>query len=110
MTSPRAHAVFDTAIGACAVAWSDAGLTGIWLPAATREALQRSVRTRSGNAPERAPPREVAEVIESIVRLLAGEPVAFDAARLDLGGTADFDARVYAATRAIGFGTVLTYG
>ena len=106
----RHYAFFPTAIGDCAIAWNDVGLTGVWLPAATRAALQRRVRASGPDAIESVPAGAVAEIVEAITRLLAGEHVDFADVRLDLGDTGDFDARVYAVTRAIPAGSVLTYG
>jgi methylated-DNA-[protein]-cysteine S-methyltransferase len=110
MARARCTALFATAIGDCAIAWNDVGLTGVWLPAASRDALQRRVRSSCAGALATAPCGEISAIVEAIARLLAGEHVAFDSARLDLAETDDFDARVYAVTRAIAAGQVLTYG
>jgi methylated-DNA-[protein]-cysteine S-methyltransferase len=110
MARARCTALFATAIGDCAIAWNDVGLTGVWLPAASRDALQRRVRSSCPGALATAPCGEISAIVEAIARLLAGEHVAFDSARLDLAETDDFDARVYAVTRAIAAGQVLTYG
>jgi methylated-DNA-[protein]-cysteine S-methyltransferase len=82
----------------------------VWLPEASADALRRRVRRHSAAAIETAPAGEVAAIVAAIVRLLAGEPVGFDGATLDLDHTDAFDARVYAATRAIRAGQVRTYG
>ncbi|HEX4232940.1 MAG TPA: methylated-DNA--[protein]-cysteine S-methyltransferase [Caldimonas sp.] len=110
MAHAGCYALFATAIGDCAIAWNDVGLTGVWFPAATREALQRRVRQRCTDALETAPPSDIAAIVAAIGRLLGGEHVGLDAARLDLAGIDDFDRRVYEATRAIAAGHVLTYG
>ena len=110
MARPRRHALFATAIGECAIAWNDAGLTGIWLPADVPGTLRRALRRRWPEAVESEPDADVAEVVAAIVRLLAGERVGFTAARLDLSDTAPFERRVYAATREIAAGDVITYG
>ena len=110
MVEARCTAVFATAIGDCAVAWNDVGLTGVWLPAASPEALRRRLRERCASARETVPSGAIATLMEAIARLLAGEHVAFDSARLDLADTDDFDASVYAVARTIAAGQVLTYG
>ena len=110
MAHARCYCLFATAFGDCAVAWNDVGLTGVWLPAATRSALEHRVRRRCPEASATEPAGAVAAIVEAIARLLAGEHAAFDGARLDLDGTDAFDARVYAVTRAIAAGRVLTYG
>jgi methylated-DNA-[protein]-cysteine S-methyltransferase len=110
MVSARCHAFFASAIGECAIAWNDVGLTAVWLPEATREALRRRVRRHAGDASETPPSGAVAEVVDGIGRLLRGEHVGFDDAVLDLSHTDAFDRRVYALARAIPAGRVLTYG
>lgn len=110
MAKARCHAVFPTAIGECAIAWNDAGLVAIWLPSASPGALRRRLRSRWPDAEPAELSGEVAEIVEAIARLLAGEHVGFATARLDLSDTDDFDRRVYAVTRGIAAGQVLTYG
>jgi len=110
MATARRYALFPTAIGDCAIAWNEAGLTGVWLPEPSREALAWRVRRRTPGALEAAPQGDLADLVKAIVRLLAGEHVGFESARLDLAHTDAFDRRVYAVTRAIGAGEVLTYG
>ena len=110
MAHAQSFALFATAIGDCAIAWNDAGLTGVWLPEASRAALERRVRRRAPGAVATAPRAELAGLVATITRLLAGEHVGFDSTRLDFEHTDDFDRRVYAVTRAIAAGEVLTYG
>lgn len=110
MAQVRCYALFPTAIGDCAVAWNDIGLTGVWFPEATRKALLRRVLRRSPGAIESSPSGNVADIVTAIGRLLAGEHVGFASARLDLAGIDDFDRRVYEATRDVAAGHVVTYG
>ena len=45
MHSSLGTAIFDTAIGRCGIAWGEAGVTGVYLPATDDEALRgRSAR------------------------------------------------------------------
>jgi methylated-DNA-[protein]-cysteine S-methyltransferase len=110
MASAGCYAVFPTAIGDCAIAWNDAGLSAVWLPEASREALRRRVQRRTPDAIEAQPSGAIAGIVDAIARLLAGAHGDFDGATLDLAHTDDCDRRVYAATRAIRAGQVLTYG
>jgi methylated-DNA-[protein]-cysteine S-methyltransferase len=110
MARARCTAYFQTAIGECAIAWNDVGLTAVWLPHQSREALGRCLRRHAPDALESLPRGAVAVVVDRVVRLLRGEHVDFDDAALDLEHTDDFDRRVYAVTRAIPAGRVLTYG
>jgi methylated-DNA-[protein]-cysteine S-methyltransferase len=88
---------FETAIGTCAVHWSAAGLTGVWLPGRLP-------------APMADPPPHVLAAVEAIQALLNGESRDLRDVELDPAGLDDFRARVYAATRAVGPGEVATYG
>ena len=102
--------LFDTAIGCCAIAWSERGVVGVQLPgrnaAATRAALVR----RYPDARATAPPDEVASAIDGIVALIAGERRDLADIVLDLDGVPEFNRRVYAVARTIKPGATLTYG
>src|SRR5213078_4825516 len=99
MDTTAGFAVFDTAIGACAVSWGDAGLTGVWLPASTPEATRRQVLRQHPDAVEQAPAKDVADAIDAITRLLAGDDVDLRDVRLDLREVPDFASRVYDIAR-----------
>jgi methylated-DNA-[protein]-cysteine S-methyltransferase len=109
MSRPQRFALFSTAIGECALAWSDAGLTGVWLPETAAGALRRKLSRRLPDAREEAPSPEVAAVIDALGRALAGAPVDLREVRLDLARTDAFQRRVYAVARAIAPGRVLSY-
>jgi methylated-DNA-[protein]-cysteine S-methyltransferase len=110
MAQAHSYTLFATAIGTCAVAWSDFGLTGVWLPAADGGDLRRQVLRRAPDAHAASPVGTVADVIEAIARLLAGERVGFDDVVLDLADVEPFDRAVYVAARAIPAGHVVSYG
>ena len=109
MTAP-AFAVFDTAIGPCAVAWREAGLVGFWLPDGTPAATRARLLRRHPDARETPPTPQVAAVIAGATALLAGEPRDLSGAPVDLSGVSDYDARVLNAARAIPPGRLVTYG
>ena len=48
--------VFETAMGFCAIAWSDAGVARFQLPTKTAEAAERLMRRRAFGAEPGAPP------------------------------------------------------
>lgn len=104
--------VFDTAIGPCAVAWNDTGLTRVGLPegseAATRARLVRGLR--AAEAVETEPTVDVRRAIDAIVALLAGERVDLAFVGLDLEGIPEFNRQVYDVTRSIPAGSTLSYG
>ena len=110
MPARRSFALFSTALGTCAIAWNEVGLTGVWLPEASTASLRRRVVRRLGDADESEPSGAIAETVARITRLLAGERVDLADVAVDSTGIADFDRRVYDATRTIAPGCVLTYG
>jgi len=110
MASPRSFALFATAIGTCAIAWNEIGLTGVWLPEASADSLRRRVARRCDGGREGDPAGWVADAVEAITRLLAGEHVDLSGVAVDSAGIDEFDRRVYAVTRTIAPGRVLTYG
>jgi methylated-DNA-[protein]-cysteine S-methyltransferase len=110
MAQARSYALFATAIGTCALAWNDVGLTGVWLPSAAGGSLRRQVLRRAPRAHQSPPVGAIADGVDAMTRLLAGEHVDLDAVALDLAAVDAFDRGVYAAARAVRAGRVLTYG
>jgi methylated-DNA-[protein]-cysteine S-methyltransferase len=102
--------LFDTAIGRCAIAWSERGIVGVQLPERDDDAMRARLLRRHPDAREAAPPEEVARAIDGIVALVAGEPRDLADVVLDLGGVPEFNRRVYAVARTIKPGATLTYG
>jgi methylated-DNA-[protein]-cysteine S-methyltransferase len=95
--------LFETTLGTCGVGWSERGLTEVLMPPAR---VDRGVaRVDHGEAPE-----AIRAAIDGVVALLAGEPRDLREIALDDRGLADFDRRVYAATRNVGPGETISYG
>ena len=103
-------AVFATAIGPCAIAWSDRGVTLVQLPEGDEPAARARMRRRNADARELAPPPEIARAIEAIVALLRGEAVDLSFVRLDMERTPSFERSVYERARTIPPGQTRTYG
>ncbi len=102
--------VFETAMGSCAIAWSDSGIVRFQLPTKTAEAAERLVLRRVFGAEPGAPPEDVAAVVAAAKQYFAGEEMDFSQVRLDLSGEGAFFAEIYAALRRIGWGRTTTYG
>jgi methylated-DNA-[protein]-cysteine S-methyltransferase len=102
--------LFDTAIGAVGVAWTDEVLAAVQLPEATREGTQRRMLRFIGEVEEGAPPLFVQAAITRIQALLQGAHDDLADLPLALETVPEFHRRVYAITRAIPPGEVLTYG
>jgi methylated-DNA-[protein]-cysteine S-methyltransferase len=110
MSATIGYALFATAVGECALAWSDAGLTGVWLPGVRPGDLRRKLTRRFAGAREAQPPVAVAAAIDAMTRLLAGTRVDLGDVTLDLAAIDSFRRRVYGVARTIAPGRVLSYG
>ena len=106
----RAFAIFDTAVGRCAVIWRGELLTGVLLPSADDDAMRAAVRRRAGEAQEAPAPPAIEKVIGKITRLCAGEAVAFDDAPLDREHIEPLANRIYDILLRVRFGETTTYG
>jgi len=103
-------ALFETAIGFCAVVWSARGLAGVQLPEASAGATRSRVLRRHPAAKEVSPSPEAQRAIDGMVALLRGEPIDLTAIEIDNADTPEFNARVYAVARTIPPGQTMTYG
>jgi methylated-DNA-[protein]-cysteine S-methyltransferase len=102
--------VFDTTMGFCAIAWSNAGVSRFQLPTKTAEAAERLMRRRAFGAEPGAPPESIAAVVEAAKRYFAGGEMDFSQVQLDLRGEDAFFAQIYGALRRVGWGRTTTYG
>jgi methylated-DNA-[protein]-cysteine S-methyltransferase len=102
--------VFETAMGFCAIAWSDRGIVRFQLPVKSAEAADRFMRRRASGAELGAPPEDVAVIVAAAKRYFDGEETDFSHVRLDLGDQDAFFSRIYDALRRVGWGRTTTYG
>ncbi|MGW5053370.1 methylated-DNA--[protein]-cysteine S-methyltransferase [Actinokineospora sp. NPDC004072] len=93
------YALFDTAIGQCGLAWGPLGITRVRLPGPMGFAADAA-----------EPPAAVRAVIERVQGLLSGAKDDLADVELDPTGVPEFNLRVYAVTRAVPPGEVVTYG
>lgn len=104
------HALFDTAIGVCGIAWGAAGVVAVQLPEAdaqrTRARLLKGLRP----LPEMAPTLAVQAAMHGVQALLNGEARDLREVALDMSDLTPFQREVYALTRAIPPGQTRTYG
>jgi methylated-DNA-[protein]-cysteine S-methyltransferase len=103
-------ALFDTAIGTCAIAWTEHGISNVLLPGRSAGQTRTMLVGKYGADAEALPPAAVASAIAGIVRLLDGEPEDLQDAPLDLAGVPEFNRQVYAVARTIRPGATLCYG
>jgi methylated-DNA-[protein]-cysteine S-methyltransferase len=110
MVAGRGYTIFDTGIGRCGIAWSDAGVVGVQLPEAREIETHKRLFQLYPDAREQRPPGDVEIAIEGIAALLRGDSCDLSDVTLDMNGILAFNARVYAFTRAIPRGETITYG
>ena len=94
---------FETALGRCAVGWSDTGISGVMLPGA--RAMPGRLAEDAGDLPA-----FVLRAIEGMRAVLAGARRRPADIPVDDRGIDDFRRAVYAATRRITPGSTRTYG
>lgn len=104
------HFLFDTAFGACGVAWGERGVVAVQLPEKSAAATERRLAARVASSPISEPPAEIRALTENIKRYLDGETIDFSDVSVDLGGLDEFRRRLYTTLRGIGFGQTITYG
>ncbi len=108
--APMRYSLFDTALGAVGVAWSERGLTRLQLPESSRSATDCRVRGRFPDTSRGEPPPQIKRAITATQKYLAGERTDFTPLALDLAGVSDFHRAIYDAARRVGWGETVTYG
>lgn len=109
MTAPE-FAVFDTAIGRCAIAWGPGGILGLLLPEGREADTRARVLRQHPGAREATPPPDIQQALAAIVALLRGEHTDLSGLALDMAAVPDFHRRVYDVARTIPPGATLSYG
>lgn len=98
---------FDTALGRCGLVWSQRGIVASLLPDASPARLKQRHPTAE---PLAALPPHIAQAVDGIRALLAGEVRDLSDIVLDERGIPEFRRQVHALTRAIPPGQTRTYG
>ena len=79
MSSAVRHTLLDTPLGWIGLAWNDAGVVRLQLPAADRAATERALLKRLDSTEMENLPAPIAETVALIRRYAAGEAVDFSA-------------------------------
>jgi methylated-DNA-[protein]-cysteine S-methyltransferase len=103
------YAIFDTGIGRCGIAWSEAGIVSVQLPEAREIDTRRRLYRLYPEAREQRPPQMVEIAIAGIVAQLRGGNSDLAGVPLDMTGIPVFNQRVYEFTRTIPRGETRTY-
>lgn len=104
------YLIFETAGGACGIAWNGVGITRFQLPAHHAQATERNLLRRLSGAEPGSPPPVVQEVVAAVERYFQGEQIDFSGVQLVLDEQQEFFKRIYAAARRIAWGQTTTYG
>ena len=110
MSLQQNFALFETAIGVCAIAWTGRGIVGVQIHERDAAATKSRIMRRFPAAQEAVPPPNVQHAIDGIVALLRGELRDLTDIPIDDTDTPKFNARVYAVARTIPPGQTMTYG
>ena len=108
--SAQGFAIFDTALGACGLAWGERGVMRVLLPDGSEGKIRSRLKRQFPNAAEASPPPHIATLIDDIVALMNGDPRDFTDVALDLGNVPAFNRKVFDIARTIPAGQTLTYG
>jgi len=108
--SVPAFALFDTAIGRCAAAWTARGLAAVQLPEADDEAARTRITARVPGAVERRPTGDAKRAVDAIRTHLSGELDPLHHLAIDWSGVPAFHLRTYEALRQVPPGETLGYG
>ncbi len=103
-------ALFETAIGRCAIVWNEIGLRGVHLPESDEDRSRRSLARRFPGAVEAQPAGAAADAVARITAFLEGAADDLLTLALDESGIGAFERAVYRAARAIPAGSTSTYG
>jgi methylated-DNA-[protein]-cysteine S-methyltransferase len=107
------HAMFETALGWCGLAWRTGGLTGVQLPEEDRASTRARLQAKAGETSEATPESMPPWVEDAMIRVrhhLAGTPQDLALIRLDLARVTPLTAAIYRALQALPAGHTTTYG
>ena len=103
-------ALFDTAIGRCGIAWSEAAIAGVQLPEGHELETRARLARRFAEARVEVPAAHAQRAIDDIIALLRGEPRDLLDLALDFTGVPEFHQRAYEVARTSLPGQTITYG
>jgi methylated-DNA-[protein]-cysteine S-methyltransferase len=101
---------FPTSVGQCGVAWSDAGITRVYLPEGTTDQLHAQLERELAPAVSATPRPAVQEAIARMTSLLDGQPDDLRDIEIDVADRSEFARRVWDLTRLVAPGQTTTYG
>jgi len=105
------HALFNTAIGVCGIAWGAHGVLAVQLPEADAPGTRLRLLKGQPPLPEAAPPASIQAAIKGVQAVLEGRSRSdLREITLDMSRLTPFQRQVYEFVRAIPPGQTRTYG
>ena len=104
------YALFDTALGHCAIAWGPGGITCVQLPEGSEALTRARIMARAAEPREAIPPPPVKRAIAALTALIDGGESELTSVRLDMDRVPPFHRKVYEVARTIPRGETLSYG
>jgi methylated-DNA-[protein]-cysteine S-methyltransferase len=108
--TPRAYALFPTAIGVCGLAWSERGVNRVVFPESSEAATRARLTRRDRDLPEATPPPAISAAIAAITALLETGRADLSAIALDMDGVDAEERAILEAARTVPPGSTITYG
>jgi methylated-DNA-[protein]-cysteine S-methyltransferase len=102
--------VFETAVGDCGLAWSEAGVVGVQLPEGDADRTLARLERRFPGARSAPPPADIGSAIEAIIALLRGGASDLTGIALDFGAAPPLRRRIWEIARTIAPGETRSYG
>jgi methylated-DNA-[protein]-cysteine S-methyltransferase len=102
--------LFDTALGVCGLAWSDAGITRVQLPEADDLATASRLRALGATSADPVHAQHALTAVTTLRDYLGGTRVEFDSVLLDVRGVTQESQSIYATLRRVHWGETTTYG
>lgn len=110
MPETKLYLTFETAGGACGIAWNSAGIARFQLPTRSAESTARNMQRRLPGGAPGSPPPQVLDAVAAVRKYFLGTEVDFSGFILDLEEQSDFFRQIYAAARRVAWGQTTTYG
>lgn len=104
------YTLFNTALGACGIAWNDRGVTAFQLPEVTTKLTEDRISKKANAGKSSKVPSHIASIIKRVQKHLAGDSQDFQDIAVDLEDTAVFSRQVYQICKTIPAGETMTYG
>ncbi|WP_457281478.1 methylated-DNA--[protein]-cysteine S-methyltransferase [Polaromonas sp. P5_D5] len=103
-------ALFDTAVGQCALVWNAHGIAAVRLPETSERRMLSRLRGEFAPLAPATPPQDMQLAIDAMTALLAGDARDLRFCILDLRRIPPFHRRVYAIAQEVLPGKTCTYG